>query len=148
MYRCPCVCVTMSAFVIVEVNAFLCFFINHNVYTLHHIKIEGKYILFIKFSTCFDVYSMYMTIFCSVLQSLSFSLIYKCGTLSRSLDIVCKDRTEFDCWTIGLEVCCSFILSILPISRCLKSLFKIKFVQIGGTLLHNFIHILRYRFAD
>jgi len=36
-------------------------------------------------------------------ESLSFSLIYKCGTLSRSLDIVCKDRTEFDCWTVGLE---------------------------------------------
>ena len=37
-------------------------------------------------------------------QSLSMSIIYKQGSTTRSLDIVCKDRLEFDIWTIGLQV--------------------------------------------
>ena len=36
-------------------------------------------------------------------ESRSFSLIYG----GRSLDIVCKDRKEFQTWTTGLKVCCS-----------------------------------------
>eukprot|EP00794_Sanderia_malayensis_P003524 gene3523-4025_t len=36
-------------------------------------------------------------------ESLSFSLIYKQGPITRTLDIVCKDRAEFDIWTVGLD---------------------------------------------
>lgn len=36
-------------------------------------------------------------------EAISFSLLYKQGNLLRSLDIVCKDRTEYDFWTVGME---------------------------------------------
>ena len=38
-------------------------------------------------------------------QAISFSVLYKQGNVLRSLDIVCKDRTEYDTWTAGIEVC-------------------------------------------
>ena len=41
----------------------------------------------------------------SYFQAISFSVLYKQGNILRSLDIVCKDRTEYDTWTAGIEVC-------------------------------------------
>ena len=40
----------------------------------------------------------------SYFQAISFSVLYKQGNILRSLDIVCKDRTEYDTWTAGIEV--------------------------------------------
>lgn len=36
-------------------------------------------------------------------EAISFSIMYKTGNQERSLDIVCKDRVEYDIWTAGLE---------------------------------------------
>ncbi|XP_065666204.1 uncharacterized protein LOC100209924 [Hydra vulgaris] len=36
-------------------------------------------------------------------EAISFSVIYKQGNTKRSLDIVCKDRVEYDIWTVGLQ---------------------------------------------
>ncbi|XP_066936467.1 uncharacterized protein [Clytia hemisphaerica] len=36
-------------------------------------------------------------------EAISFSIMYSFGNQERSLDIVCKDRAEYDVWTAGLE---------------------------------------------
>ncbi|XP_057294266.1 uncharacterized protein LOC130622774 [Hydractinia symbiolongicarpus] len=36
-------------------------------------------------------------------EAISFSVLYKQANVQRSLDIVCKDRTEYDTWTVGLQ---------------------------------------------
>ena len=36
-------------------------------------------------------------------EQFSFSLLYSAGGIERSLDIVCKDKPEFDRWTVGLQ---------------------------------------------
>ena len=58
-------------------------------------------------------------------ESRSFSLIYSGG---RSLDIVCKDKREFQTWTTGLMVGVALalhsVLTLLPVCQALKEGFS------------------------
>ena len=52
------------------------------------------------FINIINLFMDFKNFFLLLLQALSFSLLYS----DRSLDIVCKDKKEFETWTMGLKV--------------------------------------------